>query len=77
LKKDATLWSCGGGIVNGKPPFNETYGQLGDGTLTPRNKFIKVMTGVRSISAGFYHSMVIKNDSSLWGFGWNGTADIF
>ena len=33
-------------------------------------------TGVASVSAGTTHTMVIKQDGSLWGMGWNATGQL-
>ena len=32
--------------------------------------------GYKSVSAGYWHIMVLKNDGSLWGWGANGTGQI-
>src|SRR5664280_2633067 len=52
LKADGTLWATG----------ENTYGQLGDGTTTDKSVPVPVMTGVRSVSAGNSHTMILKTD---------------
>ncbi len=47
------------------------YGQLGNGTNTSRSTPVKVMENVQSVSAGEYHTMILKNDGSLWATGGN------
>ena len=47
------------------------WGQLGDGTKIDRLKAVKVMENVQSVSAGIYHTMILKNDGSLWAIGYN------
>ncbi len=42
------------------------YGQLGDGTNINTNKFLLILSGVKSISASGLYSAVLKNDDSLW-----------
>jgi alpha-tubulin suppressor-like RCC1 family protein len=65
LKADSTLWACG---------YNVS-GLLGDGTTMNRSTPVKVMDHVQGMdvgvcSWGFYsHSLVLKNDKTLWAFG--------
>ncbi len=69
LKTTDTLWAVG----------DNQYGQLGDGTADPRKLTpAQVMTAagnpmnnVKQISAGSQHTMILKNDNSLWAVGWN------
>jgi len=70
IKTDGSLWAWG----------DNTYGQLGigDGTNIRSNKItpIKVMENVVSVSAGEYHTLAIKNDGSLWAWGYNGYGQL-
>jgi alpha-tubulin suppressor-like RCC1 family protein len=64
LTSDAMLWACGS---NGN-------GQLGDGTTnnnqsTPEQ--ISSMSNVQTIAAGYYFSLILKKDGTLWACGWN------
>ena len=64
LKNDGTLWTCGG---------NE-YGQLGLGDTNNRNIFTQVTTNandIKSVYCGGYHTLILKNDGTLWGCGCN------
>ena len=64
IKNDGTLWAWG---------YNYD-GQLGDGTSDENaDKFIpvKIMDDVRFVSAGYSHTMAIKNDDTLWAWGAN------
>merc|ERR1712159_671923 len=65
LKSDGSLWATG---WNGK-------GQLGVGSTNKfTNKFVQVMTGVKymaDMTAGAWHTMVIKSDGTLWATGFN------
>jgi alpha-tubulin suppressor-like RCC1 family protein len=64
LQSDGSLWAMGGNV----------YGQLGDGTTNtwpnPSPEQI-VASNVTAIAAGYFHSLFLKNDGSLWGMGWN------
>jgi len=68
LKNDGTVWAWG---LN-------TYGQLGDGTITQRNSAVQVLnlTNVIAISAGGYHSLALKNDGTVWAWGANGSYQL-
>ena len=70
VKEDGSLWAWG----------DNYSGRLGDGTVTvykgneiaeDNNKSspVKIMDDVASVSAGFYHSLAVKTDNSLWAWG--------
>jgi alpha-tubulin suppressor-like RCC1 family protein len=62
LKNDGTIWGWG----------NNFSGQLGDGTnVTPRLSPVKAVniTDIKDISLGRFHSLVLKNDGTVWGWG--------
>lgn len=67
LKSDGTLWGTG----------DNNNGQLGDGTNTDKRTLVKITDNVSYVSAGggWYfrdgHTMIIKNDGSLWAMGKN------
>ena len=50
---------------------NQRKRQLGDGTTVSRDKPVKVLDNVRQISAGDCSSYAVRNDGSLWAWGWN------
>ncbi len=76
LKSDLTLWSWG----------RNNNKQLGDGTVTNRNAPVAVktqsgaqstgMTKVLAVGAGYFHSLAVRADGSLWGFGNNGNYQL-
>lgn len=76
LKSNGTVWTWG---KNGK-------GQLGDGTgiLPFSSTPIQVvglggsgfLTDIIYISGGEKHSLALKNDSTVWVWGWNGTGQL-
>ncbi|AEC01303.1 fimbrillin family protein [Parasphaerochaeta coccoides] len=70
LAEDGTLWATGYNID----------GQLGDGTWINRTTPVRVkasttpndfMTDVKSVSAGADHTMILKNNGTLWATGRN------
>ena len=73
LKEDGTVWAFGA----------NTYGQLGDGTTTDRSTPVQVMdvngsefSGVIDISRGAFHTVYIKEDSTVWAVGRNNTGQL-
>ena len=68
LKSDGTVWAWG---------YNY-YGQLGDGTIVDKSVPVQVMlnsttplTGVTAVAAGYYHSLALKSDGTVWAWGYN------
>jgi alpha-tubulin suppressor-like RCC1 family protein len=69
LKDDGTVWAWG---------YN-FYGQLGDNTITNRYTPVQVLgpegsgylTNITAISAGSSHSMALKDDGTVWVWGYN------
>ena len=62
LKSDGTLWAWG----------DNSHGQLGDGTTTPRSVPTQESTHASdwsSVSAGGYHTAALKSDDTLWAWG--------
>src|SRR5208283_2048370 len=72
LKSDGSLWAMG---LN-------TYGQLGDGYTDNGNYFTNdlpeqiVASNVTAIAAGYYHSLFLKSDGSLWAMGYNNDGQL-
>ena len=65
LKRDGTLWAWGENL----------YGQLGDGSGS--NQLVPKKIGTVddhhwvAIAAGGFHSLGLKDDGTLWAWGWN------
>jgi len=53
-------------------------GQLGDGTYDPTNTPVKVsnLGNVRTVRAGFDHSLALKEDGTVWAWGYNGAGQL-
>ncbi len=75
LRDDGTVWATG----------DNTYGQLGDGTTNKSSVFLQVvdpndptgfLTNIVAISAGDYHTLALKKDGSVWGWGYNGDGEL-
>ena len=67
IKTDGSLWTWG---------FN-TSGQLGTNDATTRSTPVTTFSGGntwKQVSAGRNHTMAIKTDGSLWGWGGSGYA---
>ena len=64
IKTDGTLWGCG----------QNNYGQLGNG-INSVNYSSPIQIGIlnnwKQISAGYQHAAAVKNDGTLWTWGWN------
>lgn len=68
-KTDGTLWTWGYNVD----------GQVGDLSRTPRSSPVQVVglaTNWRHVDAGQAHSLAIKTDGTLWGWGWNGWGQL-
>ena len=69
LKNDGTLWGCG----------CNTFGQLGLGDTTNRTTFTQVTTNadnIKSVCCGSSHTLILKNDGTVWGCGHNGYGEL-
>ncbi len=71
LKADGTVWCWGSNL----------YGGLGNG-LTGTNNSTKIpvqtllLTNIKAISAGGWHSVALKQDGSVWCWGWNSDGQL-
>jgi alpha-tubulin suppressor-like RCC1 family protein len=74
LKKDGTVWAWG----------PNQFGNLGDGTTTPRNTPVPVLSriggpplqGVAAIAVGLAHSLAVKGDGTVWAWGRNESGQL-
>ena len=69
LKNDGTLWGCG---------YN-SYGQLGLGDTSNRYTFTQATTNtndIKQVSCGYSHTIILKDDGTLWGCGYNGEGGL-
>jgi len=48
---------------------DNSCGELGDGTTGERYRPVQVLNRVVQISAGYNHTVAIRNDNTLWGWG--------
>jgi hypothetical protein len=66
VKTDGSVWAWG----------DNEFGALGDGTTNDRHVPVQVSglgpgSGFIAVAAGNFHSLALKSDGSLWGWGWN------
>jgi alpha-tubulin suppressor-like RCC1 family protein len=63
LQADGTLWAWG----------ENSFGQLGDGTLTERLLAVRVegITGVKAVAGGGSHTLALTDDGRVWTWGLN------
>ncbi|MBF0450216.1 MAG: hypothetical protein HQK75_05900, partial [Candidatus Magnetomorum sp.] len=74
LKQDGTVWAWG---LN-------TNGQLGDNSTTERNTPVQVvgpggngyLNDIMAIRAGLQHNIALKNDGTVWGWGYNSEGQL-
>jgi alpha-tubulin suppressor-like RCC1 family protein len=69
VKKDGSLWCWG----------RNDFGQIADGTTTYQstpNQVKNLGTSVASVSAGSFHTCVVKKDGSLWCWGGNDSGQL-
>merc|ERR1712147_599916 len=48
----------------------------GDGTRSRKYNFVKVFSDAQAISAGEWHSMVMKTDGTVWATGYNSNGQL-
>jgi alpha-tubulin suppressor-like RCC1 family protein len=69
LKTDGTLWSWG----------RNTYGALGVNDTTHRSTPVTTLLGGtnwKSIAGGYYHTVALKTDGTLWTWGYNNNGQL-
>ena len=69
LKNDGTLWGCGYNVE----------GELGLGDGSHRYTFTQITTNadnIKSVYCGGYHTLILKNDGTLWSAGYNGHGEL-
>jgi alpha-tubulin suppressor-like RCC1 family protein len=74
VKSDGTVWAWG----------PNDHGQLGDNTTIERHAPVQVvgpggigfLTDVKAIANGWLHTVVLKNDGTVWAWGHNGYGQI-
>jgi alpha-tubulin suppressor-like RCC1 family protein len=70
LKDDGTVWAWGSNTGGQEQKIS---GQLGNDTITSTNTPVQVsdLDGVKAIAAGSSYSLALKDDGSVWAWGYN------
>lgn len=84
IKSDGSLWGWGDNGTGQLGIGKAANGNGGAGNMTdPQANYnnyqsvpIKIMDNVASVSTGYYHTLVLKTDGSVWAFGDNGQGQI-
>ena len=74
LESDGTVWAWG---------LNE-YGQLGNNNTTISGAPVQVedstgttyLTGITAVAAGYYHSLAVRSDGTVWAWGYNPDGEL-
>ena len=69
LKSDGSVWAWG---------YN-SFGELGDGSTIEKHTPVPVSnlsSGVAAIAAGQWHTVALKSNNSVWGWGANGSGQL-
>ena len=68
VKPDGSVWSWG----------DNTYAQLGDGTLTSRTVPgpVNTITDAVAVAVGGWHTLVLRSDGSVWAWGYNANGQL-
>ncbi|NBV87504.1 MAG: hypothetical protein EBS01_14835, partial [Verrucomicrobia bacterium] len=64
LKKDGTVWAWG----------NNADGELGTGTaqnICNKPEQVSSLSGIIAVAAGGFHSLALKDDGTVWAWGYN------
>ena len=73
LKSDGTVWQWG---------YQFNRGELDDATIYAASNYNRTpvqvtgLSGVTAIAAGAYHALAVKNDGTVWAWGYNGKGQL-
>ncbi len=70
LKANGTVWCWGSNLYGGLGNASAT------GTFVTAPVQALILTGAKAISAGGWHSVALKNDGTVWAWGWNSDGQL-
>ncbi len=79
LKKDGTLWLWGfteWGKIGNDFDYDQESTNLWGEPVYIQSEPVKLLEGVKSVSCGDDHLLAVKEDGSLWAYGWNGSGQL-
>lgn len=72
LQKDGTVWTWGFNRTPGGTITGYTYLGLSNSAINSSSTPIRVLSNVTQIAAGYFGSLALKTDGTVWGWGQHG-----
>lgn len=73
LKTDGTVWGWGG---NGSNTLSDSWDSMYSRAIQIKASSSTYLTGVKEVAVGDYHSMLLKQDGTVWAWGHNGLSQL-
>ncbi|WP_018882954.1 invasin domain 3-containing protein [Paenibacillus massiliensis] len=73
LKTDGTVWGWGS---NGSNMLSDSWDSMYSRAIQIKASSSTYLTGVKEVAVGDYHSMLLKQDGTVWAWGHNGLSQL-